>query len=358
MGTGKHREGDLDTPPPTTACLGPVSWLSCSPFSKNAGDSVTAPAPVGGGISPRSVSPGGEGGLARLVLSVPVPHSSLFPFLFLECLTLAAAAGRQPRHLTSGAASPAPSRTPTLRPRVCSPPMPPPPRFPALPKAQSPQGAGGGGRSGAASLSSASSYFRQQRTPVWGAGTSFRAGRIGMPRPSELASRRVRPCTQLPGHPRSASCPSPQVGRGPNSPSQDPWSESRSARSPRRRVPPPAPTVPQKPRHQGPPCGRGSRGCLPQFHQQLGGPPPRGATPSSASLSSRPGSPAFHGPGSPCSLLEAGAPRLFPSSARVGTCRCCPLGPWSPASGGESDLMALVRSLQRSVPKKHDCGQR
>lgn len=126
MGTGKHREGDLDTPPHPTACLGPVSWLSCSPFSKNAGDSVTAPAPVGGGISPRSVSPGGEGGLARLVLLVPVPHSSLFPFLFLECLTLAAAAGRQPRHLTSGAASPAPSRTPTLRPRVCSPPMPPP----------------------------------------------------------------------------------------------------------------------------------------------------------------------------------------------------------------------------------------
>lgn len=152
-----------------------------------------------------------------------------------------------------------------------------------------------------------------------------------MPRPSELASRRVRPCTQLPGHPRSASCPSPQVGREPNSPSQDPWSESRSARSPRRRVPPPAPTVPQKPRHQGPPCGRGSRGCLPQFHQQLGGPPPRGATPSSASLSSRPGSPfCFPWPRLPLFSSGGWGTPLVPFECASGNLSVLPSGPLEP----------------------------
>lgn len=180
-----------------------------------------------------------------------------------------------------------------------------------------------------------------------------------MPRPSELASRRVRPCTQLPGHPRSASCPSPQVGRGPNSPSQDPWSESRSDRSPRRRVPPPPPPSHRSQDTKARPAAEGAGAACPSSISSLEGLHPGVRLRPQLLFPLGPALPsAFHGPGSPCSLLEAGAPRLFPSSARVGTCRCCPLGPWSPASGGESDLMALVRSLQRSVPKKHDCGQR
>lgn len=321
---------------------------------------MTAPAPVGGGISPRSVSPGGEGGLARLVLSVPVPHSSLFPFLFLECLTLAAAAGRQPRHLTSGAASPAPSRTPTLRPRVCSPPMPPPRPVsqPSLkPRARRELGAeGGAGLPHFPQLRAISGNsghpFGEQVLPsvLVGSGcpgqVRWPAGESGLA-PSCLGTQGRLPAR----HPRLAG--------GPTAPARIPGRNPEALEVRGGGCPPPPPPSHRSQDTKARPAAEGAGAACPSSISSLEGLHPGVRLRPQLLFPLGPALPsAFHGPGSPCSLLEAGAPRLCPSSVRVGTCRCCPLGPWSPASGGESDLMALVRSLQRGVPKKHDCGQR